>query len=75
MRPKKIILCVNGNEHELSVLKFTLTTNGYKVVSATTTQEAIGAFGSMQVDLVLSEMNLMGVVLNRSTERNDSPYY
>jgi hypothetical protein len=24
---------------------------------------------------VLSEMNLMGVVLNRSTERNDSPYY
>ena len=24
---------------------------------------------------VLSEINLMGVVLNRSTERNDSPYY
>jgi len=24
---------------------------------------------------VLSEMNVMGVVLNRSTERNDSPYY
>jgi protein-tyrosine kinase len=24
---------------------------------------------------VLAEMNLMGVVLNRSTERNDSPYY
>lgn len=24
---------------------------------------------------VLSEMNLLGVVLNRSTERNDSPYY
>ncbi len=24
---------------------------------------------------VLSELNLMGVVLNRSTERNDSPYY
>jgi DNA-binding response OmpR family regulator len=58
MRPKKIILCVNGNEHELSVLKFTLTTNGYKVVSAATGQEAIGAFGSMQVDLVLTEMNL-----------------
>jgi DNA-binding response OmpR family regulator len=58
MRPKKIILCVNGNEHELSVLTFTLSTNGYKVVPATTTQEAIGAFGSMQVDLVLTEMNL-----------------
>ena len=24
---------------------------------------------------VLSEINLMGVVLNRSTERADSPYY
>ncbi|MGQ0834133.1 MAG: CpsD/CapB family tyrosine-protein kinase [Gammaproteobacteria bacterium] len=24
---------------------------------------------------ILSEMNLIGVVLNRSTERNDSPYY
>jgi protein-tyrosine kinase len=24
---------------------------------------------------ILSEVNLMGVVLNRSTERNDSPYY
>ncbi|MGH8180188.1 MAG: hypothetical protein ACRETR_04325, partial [Steroidobacteraceae bacterium] len=24
---------------------------------------------------VLSELNVLGVVLNRSTERNDSPYY
>ena len=23
----------------------------------------------------LAEMNVIGVVLNRSTERNDSPYY
>jgi two-component system, OmpR family, response regulator CpxR len=58
MRPKKIILCVNGNEQELSVLKFTLTTNGYRVISAATGQEAIGAFSSAQVDLVLAEMNL-----------------
>jgi two-component system, OmpR family, response regulator CpxR len=58
MRPKKIILCVNGNEQELSVLKFMLTTNGYKVVSAATGQEAIGAFSSTQVDLVLVEMHL-----------------
>ena len=58
MRPKKIILCVNGNEQELSVLKFTLTTNGYKVVPAVTGQEAMSALGSMQIDLVLTEMNL-----------------
>jgi hypothetical protein len=44
MRPKKIILCVDDNEQELSVLKFMLATNGYRVVSATNGQEAIGIF-------------------------------
>ena len=34
MRPKKVILCVDDNEQELSVLKFMLTTNGYRVLSA-----------------------------------------
>lgn len=58
MRPKKVILCVNGNEQELSVLKFTLITNGYKVISAANGQEAIGAFSSNPIDLVLAEMNL-----------------
>jgi two-component system, OmpR family, response regulator CpxR len=58
MRPKKIILCVNGNEQELSVLKFMLSTNGYKVVSAATGNEAIGAFGAMQIDLVLADINV-----------------
>ena len=58
MRPKKIILCVDDNEQELSVLKFMLVTNGYKVVSASTGQEAIGAFAAMQVDLVLADFNM-----------------
>jgi two-component system, OmpR family, response regulator CpxR len=58
MRPKKIILCVNGNEQELSVLKFMLTTNGYKVMSAATSQEAMNAFVGIQIDLVLADMNL-----------------
>ena len=44
MRPKKVILCVDDNEQELSVLKFMLATNGYRVVSACTGQEAIGIF-------------------------------
>ena len=44
MRPKKVILCVDDNEQELSVLKFMLSTNGYRVVSALTGQEAIGLF-------------------------------
>jgi CheY-like chemotaxis protein len=55
MRPKKVILCVDDNEQELSVLKFTLATNGYRVVSACTGQDAIGVFAENQVDLVLAD--------------------
>ena len=55
MRPKKVILCVDDNEQELSVLKFMLATNGYRVVSATNGQEAIDIFSEIQVDLVLAD--------------------
>ncbi len=55
MRPKKIILCVDDSEQELSVLKFMLATNGYRVVSASTGREAMGLFAEYQVDLVLSD--------------------
>ena len=55
MRPKKVILCVDDNEQELSVLKFMLATNGYRVVSATTGQEAIVLFAENSVDLVLAD--------------------
>jgi CheY-like chemotaxis protein len=55
MRPKKVILCVDDNEQELSVLKFMLATNGYRVVSACTGQEAVGIFAEIQVDLVLAD--------------------
>ena len=58
MRPKKIILCVDDNEQELSVLKFMLATNGYRVVSATNGQDAIGIFAETPVDLVLADYGL-----------------
>src|ERR1700722_12930204 len=58
MRPKKVILCVDDNEQELSVLKFMLATNGYRVVSALTGQEAIGMFSDHAVDLVLSDYSM-----------------
>ncbi|MGB7266054.1 MAG: response regulator [Terracidiphilus sp.] len=59
MRPKKVILCVDDNEQELSVLKFLLTTNGYRVLSALSGKEAITIFASApQVDLVLSDSNM-----------------
>lgn len=55
MRPKKVILCVDDNEQELSVLKFMLSTNGYRVLSATNGQQAISIFAEIAVDLVLAD--------------------
>jgi two-component system response regulator CpxR len=55
MRPKKIILCVDDNEQELSVLKFMLATNGYRVISACSGQDAISVFAETPVDLVLAD--------------------
>jgi two-component system response regulator CpxR len=58
MRPKKIILCVDDNEQELSVRKFMLSTNGYRVLSATNGEEAIERFNEAQVDLVLTDFSM-----------------
>jgi two-component system response regulator CpxR len=58
MRPKKVILCVDDNEQDLSVLKFMLTTNGYRVLSATNGEEAISLFGDHAVDLVLADFSM-----------------
>jgi two-component system response regulator CpxR len=58
MRPKKVILCVNPSDQELSVLTFMLSTNGYRVLAANTGQEAIGMFTHTQVDLVLADCSL-----------------
>jgi CheY-like chemotaxis protein len=55
MRPKKVILCVNSNDQELSVMSFMLTTNGYRVLSAVSAQEAIELFSGSPVDLVLAD--------------------
>lgn len=55
MRPKKVILCVDDNEQELSVLTFMLATNGYRVLAALNAQEAIALFSETTVDLVLSD--------------------
>ncbi len=59
MRPKKVILCVDDNEQELSVLKFTLATNGYRVLAASNGQEAVAIFATApQIDLVLADINM-----------------
>ena len=69
MRPKKIILCVNDNEQELSVLKFMLATNGYRVVSATSGQEAIAVFAGTSVDLVLTDYAMPQMDGNQLVDR------
>lgn len=54
MRPKKIILCVDANESDLSVLSFMLSTNGYRVLAARNAHEAIAFYSEHPVDLVLA---------------------
>jgi two-component system, OmpR family, response regulator CpxR len=59
MRPKKVILCVDDNEQELSVLKFMLDINGYRVLTASNGQEAIAIFATApQIDLVLADTTM-----------------
>jgi len=58
MRPKKVILCVDDNEQDLSVLSFMLSTNGYRVLAAANGKEAITLFGENNVDLVLADFGL-----------------
>jgi two-component system response regulator CpxR len=59
MRPKKVILCVDDNEQELSVLKFMLATNGYRVLAVSNGQEAIAVFATApQIDLVLADTTM-----------------
>jgi CheY-like chemotaxis protein len=55
MRPKKIILCVNDNEQELSVMSFMLSTHGYRVLAAGNSRDAVDLFASHLVDLVLAD--------------------
>jgi len=70
MRPKKVILCVDDNEQELSVLKFMLTTNGYRVLTASNGQEAIAIFASsLQIDLVLTDSNMPQMSGSQLVER------
>jgi two-component system, OmpR family, response regulator CpxR len=69
MRPKKVILCVDDNEQELSVLKFMLSTNGYRVVSACSGQEAISIFTQTQVDLVLADLTMPNMDGNQLVDR------
>ena len=56
MRPKKIILCVDRDEEQLSLLAFLLVTKGYCVLRATGSQEATAMFAAHpRIDLVIAD--------------------
>ncbi len=70
MRPKKVILCVDDNEQELSVLKFMLETNGYRVLAAANGQEAVAIFATApQIDLVLTDTAMPHMTGGQLVER------
>jgi CheY-like chemotaxis protein len=70
MRPKKVILCVDDNEQDLSVLKFMLSTNGYRVLAATSGQEAVEIFAqALQIDLVLADATMPQMSGKQMVER------
>lgn len=52
MRPKKVILLVDANEQNLSALAFSLATNGYEVLCASSFTEGLALFRESDVDLV-----------------------
>lgn len=65
MRPKKVILVVDDNEHVLSVRTFLLETRGYRVLATRLPQEALeiiqrsapGSLDLLLCDLLMPQMD------------------
>ena len=65
MRPKKTIVCVDDNEHVLSVRTFLLETRGYRVIALTNPHEALeviarslpGSLDLLLADLMMAQMD------------------
>ena len=76
MRPKKVILCVDDNETTLSVRTFLLETRGYRVLTATTAQQALEILersctngGPGCLDLLIADLLLPGMDGNELVRR------
>lgn len=75
MRPKKTILCVDDNEQVLSVRTFLLETRGYRVLTARSSSDAIGALERAlpgQIDLLLCDLLMPGMDGNELVRRAKS---
>jgi two-component system, OmpR family, response regulator CpxR len=60
MKPKRTILCADGNEQSLSIRKVMLETRGYKVLAYSNSEEAFKRFKEGGVDLVLADLIMPG---------------
>ena len=58
MRPRKVILYVSDKELDLSIMKFMLETNGFRVLTALTSHEAVAYITERQVELVLADYEM-----------------
>jgi CheY-like chemotaxis protein len=56
LKPKRTILCVDDNEHSLSIRKVLLETRGYRVLTCSDPECAIETMKQGGVDLVLSDL-------------------
>lgn len=61
MKPKRTILCVDDHEQSLSIRKVMLETRGYRVLTATTAEQALEIFAQGGVDLVLTDLVMPGL--------------
>ena len=72
MRPKKVILCVDDNEQTLSVRTFLLETRGYRVINASTSQQALEILERTvpgTLDLLIADLLLPGMAGNALVRR------
>jgi CheY-like chemotaxis protein len=72
MRPKKVILCVDDNEQTLSVRRFLLDTRGYRVITASSSQEALEILERTvpgTLDLLIADLLMPGMDGNELVRR------
>jgi CheY-like chemotaxis protein len=59
MRPKKVVLVVDGNVERLSIKKFLIDTHGYRVITASSADEALATLRSKGVNLMAIDLPLV----------------
>jgi CheY-like chemotaxis protein len=62
MCKRDLILCVDDEENQLAVRKMVLESEGYSVLTASSGQQALNLLAQHQVDLVLSDHLMPGLI-------------